>query len=697
MYSYTPAGLATVKRLHIYLPFYDTLYGGFRDAWSDTQASFSYTGWGALSGMTLPAEATNNGSTTWHTVPVTFYTGYDSAGRPDSMTDNDQNAINGSGRTWVENVAYDYAGRMTSSDTWTGIYDNRYYYYDPVNGWTCCNDYYTDVYNRETRAYNVNGQMTSQLWSSNGGGTSFPTATGNQYIYSPPGTPTPNNGQVMQEVKGSETVTYQYDALKRLISSSATPVTGSTPAAWTQTFQYDGFGNLTGKVLSGTATAIPVDNTTNRLTNATYDNNGNMLTGSVNGSGVTLGYDGANRMISATKYSGGTELYGYAPDNKRIVTVPADGSSPVWTLWGPQGQKLGDFNIVGNFVGSGVQTWSNFTGYVSVVGPTLYFAGRKIWEQGADGEWHTTAVNNGGSVVTDRLGSAGVYLPYGDTNGSAAGGRSFATYARGSLTGLDYADQRFYASSYGRFNTVDPMNNSAGLNEPGSWNRYSYVAGDPINRSDPRGLCSQDSSGNLYDDDNVPGTTLLYDGQCGRDGSGAVTAIGAGGAVTVTASPDPVPCVSASGASVACGDDSSYGGVAVNQEFVAAMEQYLAPFDIGLVGTARIGVPDTPVQSGGTVKLSPFTGISTSPTTVVRMPVPIPGLTKSASIGGSVTGGSYTIDLPVGTAVTYQSCGQTSVTAGLNLPVNGYLNISVGYYVNISCPGPTGTPVSGAP
>ena len=62
------------------------------------------------------------------------------------------------------------------------------------------------------------------------------------------------------------------------------------------------------------------------------------------------------------------------------------------------------------------------------------------------------------------------------------------TYTRDSFTGLDYADQRFYASTYGRFNTADPYRASAGADDPGSWNRYAYVQGDPVNYLDPHGL-----------------------------------------------------------------------------------------------------------------------------------------------------------------------------------------------------------------
>ena len=53
-------------------------------------------------------------------------------------------------------------------------------------------------------------------------------------------------------------------------------------------------------------------------------------------------------------------------------------------------------------------------------------------------------------------------------------------------------DQRFYASTYGRFNTPDPyMASAKGANDPsnpGSWNHYAYVEGDPVNKVDPSGL-----------------------------------------------------------------------------------------------------------------------------------------------------------------------------------------------------------------
>jgi RHS repeat-associated protein len=60
-------------------------------------------------------------------------------------------------------------------------------------------------------------------------------------------------------------------------------------------------------------------------------------------------------------------------------------------------------------------------------------------------------------------------------------------------TGLDYADQRYYASTYGRFNTPDPYAGSFNSRNPLSWNRYLYTLGDPGNRNDPRGLDGSDT------------------------------------------------------------------------------------------------------------------------------------------------------------------------------------------------------------
>jgi RHS repeat-associated protein len=54
---------------------------------------------------------------------------------------------------------------------------------------------------------------------------------------------------------------------------------------------------------------------------------------------------------------------------------------------------------------------------------------------------------------------------------------------------MDYADQRYYSWAGGRFATPDPACLAAvDPANPSTWNRYSYVNGDPVNSVDPSGL-----------------------------------------------------------------------------------------------------------------------------------------------------------------------------------------------------------------
>jgi RHS repeat-associated protein len=66
-------------------------------------------------------------------------------------------------------------------------------------------------------------------------------------------------------------------------------------------------------------------------------------------------------------------------------------------------------------------------------------------------------------------------------------GYGFTGYYRDATTGFDYAQQRYYASSLGRFTTPDPYMPSAAIARPQSWNRYAYVENDPVNFVDPSG------------------------------------------------------------------------------------------------------------------------------------------------------------------------------------------------------------------
>jgi RHS repeat-associated protein len=249
--------------------------------------------------------------------------------------------------------------------------------------------------------------------------------------------------------------------------------------------------------------AIAVNAGTNQLSNAFYDANGNMTSGA----GVTLTYDVGNRVRSASPASGGTEYYGYAADNKRMWRLKADGVTEEWTLYGKSGEKIGVYQWTGLQEQSDTQgNWTGDTAGFTALRTSLWFDGRLMQENGS---W-----TMGDRLGTNRAGGAR-FLPYGEETSSTANDRvKFGTYNRDGLTGLDYADQRYYASTYGRFNSPDPYAGSAGPRVPGSWNRYMYVLGDPVNLSDRHGThldCDDDDCSESTDCDGDALACSLYE------------------------------------------------------------------------------------------------------------------------------------------------------------------------------------------
>ena len=93
----------------------------------------------------------------------------------------------------------------------------------------------------------------------------------------------------------------------------------------------------------------------------------------------------------------------------------------------------------------------------------------------------------------DMGGSVGSYLPYGeDRINTSNDAVKFATYTRDSLTGLEYAKNRYYQPGVARFTSSDPYTESGGVHDPSSWNRCSYSRSEPVGRLDRQGSCDSD-------------------------------------------------------------------------------------------------------------------------------------------------------------------------------------------------------------
>ena len=176
--------------------------------------------------------------------------------------------------------------------------------------------------------------------------------------------------------------------------------------------------------------------------------------------------------------------YGYDAQGKRSFMWTAGTFDP-WggnatnysvVMYSPSGQKLGTYLI--SVCNQGANNTTSLTICSALSTSDRYFGGRRL-------------------AVMDQLGSAGTYYPWGEAKGSTnpQDAWSYATYWRDSVSGLDYANQRYYSNTYGRFMTPDPYYGSANIRSPQSWNRYAYVWDDPVNGHDPSGLCDEIAGG----------------------------------------------------------------------------------------------------------------------------------------------------------------------------------------------------------
>jgi RHS repeat-associated protein len=286
-----------------------------------------------------------------------------------------------------------------------------------------------------------------------------------------------------------------YDDLGRL----KTAVTADVGPQWGNEFVYDGFGNLLQKNAtkgSAPALSIQVNGTTNRQVGVSYDLNGNVAN-----DGRAYTWDIENRLVAAATVNG-PEEHGYGADNRRLWRKKPDGTIEVY-LYGPDGMLLGVYNP-----GTYGPADGSVVGYFEP-GKTKYWLGSRLLLETAHkdsvGNW--LVVESGSVVWQDRLGSVvkrgGTtykYFAWGEertTGQTLTGKEQFGTYLRSDQTGLDYAVNRWYSNAQGRFMGADPYQASGGAADPGSWNRYGYVQGDPVNFGDRDGAVKCHVSGSI--------------------------------------------------------------------------------------------------------------------------------------------------------------------------------------------------------
>ncbi|MEK6288884.1 MAG: RHS repeat-associated core domain-containing protein, partial [Acidobacteriota bacterium] len=234
--------------------------------------------------------------------------------------------------------------------------------------------------------------------------------------------------------------------------------------------------------------------------NSAYDAAGNVTNDGVH----SYSYDAENRLVSVD--NGATASYKYDHQNRRVSK--AVGSSLTHYVW--QGsQVIAEHDATTPLPGYGqppYQVQSARVDYVYAGGKMVYSTQRTS-STGAWMERYYLGDRLSTRVVLDAsgnvLGRQG-HLPFGEdfAESGTQEKHHFTSYERDGENGSDYAINRQYSQSTGRFIRVDPFSGSSQTGNAQSLNRYSYSQNDPINGFDPLGLlrviCSTTISGSIW-------------------------------------------------------------------------------------------------------------------------------------------------------------------------------------------------------
>lgn len=276
---------------------------------------------------------------------------------------------------------------------------------------------------------------------------------------------------------GNDAFTYDPVFLRLAEASVGYPHPSLGNLVETRSYDYDVYGNLLS--IEGSAPrAMPVETGTNRLSDGTYDDAGNLT---AHGS-WQYRYGALGRLVQVEDDAGSTRRdFLYTAGGERLATLFSSGARELWTVRGADNGVLRDVE----YVSTG---WRWVEDYVRRGGQLL----ASLTDSGGGEVVRHHHLNHLGSprVVTDATGAVvaeHVYAPFGEelTDASQDEERmKFTGHERddldpyGQAGDLDYMHARYYSPWWGRFLSPDPIRGRR--SDPQSWNRYSYVRNRPV-------------------------------------------------------------------------------------------------------------------------------------------------------------------------------------------------------------------------
>ena len=283
-------------------------------------------------------------------------------------------------------------------------------------------------------------------------------------------------------------------------------------------YAYDPTRRENGRVVTGNGSvAVPAGpgsvtvtaNALNQISSQSYNANGNVLTGVQPGSGSPLAYtndrEGLGQILTVTTGGASVATYQYAPDGTRWAAITPSGTT--YFIQDERGREIAEVDAAG--------TVQRRLVYDGVHGAPFLVASAPNGS-GVFGSVVYNHFDRLGSVIGAFDGSGNglgqyAYLPFGETPAPLTGTTfGYAGYRYDAETGLYHTGRRHYDPTVGRFLMPDPLGYAGGIN------LYAYVDNDPLNATDPSGLCAGSLCGNAN-----PSNSLIASTQ--GNGSGLVT------------------------------------------------------------------------------------------------------------------------------------------------------------------------------
>lgn len=307
---------------------------------------------------------------------------------------------------------------------------------------------------KQNYTYDTASRITSQILKTSKG------ATVDSYTYTYDKVA---NRKTMADTTGTHN--YAYDRIYQLTQATH-------PTIPAEQYTYDAVGNRT---------TTTVD-TANRLLDDgtfayTYDNNGNLIrkVRKANGETTTYSYDYENRLIQVLTPNSQLITYKYDPFGRRIEKKVG---TTITTYVYDNEDIIAEYN-------AGVTMTNRYTHGLGIDEPLSIRTG------GKDYYYHSDSLNSI-KTITGSTGKTVQKYEY-DSFGRITyqlsqtfkQPYSFTVREYDSETGLYYYRARYYDPQIGRFISKDPIGFAGG-----DVNLFRYVGNNPVNKIDPKGLCS---------------------------------------------------------------------------------------------------------------------------------------------------------------------------------------------------------------